>query len=308
MPTKRPSVTIQSELIQKYQSSDFDKVSQLDSRIAAIEAILGQIPNLDGLIALVPEVIALLEGDVFVEAPLLDNPVNYTAEGFPDEDTLGAILAAFALLTKINEADIAAQGAPIIAAASAVGTVYDPLAGGWDAGLVNVKLVLDSLRNLFPQTGTIVLADDATQTSAFVYANPAVANLPNDGAGPDSDTTYSLPGVTSFYDVLSNQFEFSAFNLGDILTLRLDLDIAPSVLEQEIDLLLSIGEGSVAAKTKLISRQYFKNAVSHNVTAEITFTLDDALLLANPGHVQIQSAANASVVVNTFELFMNIKN
>lgn len=309
MSTKRPSVTSLSDLIQKYQGSDFDVVKMLDARIAQLENIVNQIPNIPELVALAPQIVEFLNNDTYVSAPLLDNPVDFTAEGFPAEDTLGAIITALALLSKINEQDIANISAPLAAGQTAEGTAYDPLGGGYDPSFTDVKRVLDALKSIFNQTGSIVLADNATQTSAFNYnTSPAVANLPNDGAGASTDSIYAAPGTTSFYDVILNQLELSQFRVGDTLTFRLDLDIAPSVAEQEIDLLLSLAEGTPEASVKLIDRKYFKNATTYNVTAEITVLLNRAEILNNPGHIQIQSANNASVVVNTFEVFSNIKN
>lgn len=76
MSTKRPTVTVVSDLIQKYVGSDFDKIKEISDNLPAILADAG-----------------------------LTLAVDYLDEGFPQE-TLEALLGAMAVIIKANEAGI----------------------------------------------------------------------------------------------------------------------------------------------------------------------------------------------------------
>jgi hypothetical protein len=263
MSTKRPSIVINSDIIQKYIGSDFDAIAFLDQRIKALENSIGTVPDFSSLLESLAEVETFLNGNLYVEKPLLDNPVDFGAEGYPDEDTLGAVIAALAIdATLTKKAD----------------------------------------------RGTIVVADYATQQplGIFNYTGGSSANIPNDGLG-DSTNALSPESITSFYDFTLQQFDFSEFALGDFITLRVDLDITVNA-DQEIDLLVTLAEGTPSAKSIKMSREYFKNIGTYNVVGEASFNIANTDIQGNPGHVQIYSANGADIRVNTFEAFITSKN
>ena len=307
MSTKRPSVSTNSNIIQKYVGSDYDKIVALAQQVPAIVEILTKADELDAAIAAANAIV--LEGtDGFVEEPLLDYTVNYLPEGFT-EDTLGAYLGALALQVKSNQQAIIDFLVALSDSATAVGTIYDPLGGGYDAGLTDVKKVLDALKGIFIQSGALVLADLATQSAPFAYLTVnGVENLPNDGLGADTDVTYAPESVTGFYDVGANQLELSDFKLGDLVTLRINLNVTPSVIDQEVNFILSLSEGTPSAQTIQVSRETFSAVSAYEVAAEVTFTINSNDMISNPGHIQVQSSADASVTVNTFQVFTNTKN
>lgn len=306
----RPSVQIQSQLIEKFLGSDFDQVATVEERVAAIEAIIASIDNLEVVLEAANDITNLLTNinSLYVAAPLLDNAVDFSAEGFA-EDTLGSFLAAIALIVKVNETAVSNNVSNISSAATAVGTSYPPLGGNWDASLTNVKLVLDSLRGFFTRSGTIVHADNATQSSAYAYTTGTTDDLPNDGLGSSTDDTYAPTDIEEFYDSSSDQFELSDFKVGDVLTLRVDLDVVTTAANQVINIFLATAEGTAQEKEVVISRQVFAAAADNpNVVGEITFVIDHADILSNPGHVRFSSDADASVRVNSFTLFANVKD
>jgi hypothetical protein len=310
MSTKRPSVSTLSELIQKYQGSDWDKVEGIEPRIAAIEEIIKDIPSVLSLVELVPEIESLLENPsgTFVNAPLLDNPVDYTSEGFPAEDTLGAIIAALALLSKLNEAEIAAIDAPLIAASTAEGTVYDPLGGNFPPNFDNVDKVLDSLKKTFPQSGRVLLKDVATQGAPLSYPTPFdVLDLTNDGN--TNDFSQAVLGREIFWNFSTQEFDFNSFNIGDILTLRIDIDVLTSIANQEIKLQLNLAEGSLTEGEIEIDISRYPLIENQRIIKEITFVIDRADIINSPGHIQLESdAISTNIQINSFELFYQVKD
>lgn len=310
MSSKRSSVSVVTEIIEKYIGTDFDKVSTIEGRIAAIEAIVTEIDDLDTLILAANDITDLISNvsQLYVTNPLLDNPVDFAAEGFP-EDTLGSFLAAVALVVKLNETAHGDNLTSIGTAATAEGTSYPPLAGGWDPALVTVEDVLSSLRSTFTRTGTIVVADDATQTTPYAYVAPAtLVNISNDKAGARSSTDNAPVGVTNIYHVPNDHFLFSGFNIGDVLTIRVDLDITPTIIDQTVEVWMKSGEGDPAEKIELVTREKLGAVAQYNVVGEITIVLDSAAMLSEEAHLQFLSDANAAVITNTFTVFANVKS
>ena len=307
MSTKRPSVSVLSDVIQKYIGSDYDNIVGLAQELSAIQEILTKSDELDAAIAAANAIV--LEGTSgFVIEPLLSYPVDYAAEGFA-ENTLGSMISALALLGKISEAEIDAFQAALIPALSAIGTQYPPLNGNYAPGLTNVELVLNSLQSLFIQSGAIILADLATQTTPYNYStSPAIVNIPNDGAGVTSDASKAPNNIGSFYDVGLQQLEFSEFKVGDVITLRIDLEVTNTQVDQDIEVLLSIAESTPSARVSSVLTKRLHAINSHRVTGEITFYIHHANVLSNPGHIQFQSADDAVIVVNSFDAFINAKN
>lgn len=314
MSTKRPSVTIISEIIQKYVGSDWDQIKGLAQELDAISEIISKSEELDAAIAAANSIV--LEGtEGFVSEPLLDYTVDYTAEGFT-ENTLGSIITALALLTKDNEQGLVDFTTSLADALTSSGTVHSPLVGGYDPSWTNVEAILGGLPTIFTQSGTIVVADEATQTTPFEYSTGAPANLPNDGLRdnpldppPFTDNSLAPNNISAFYSLLNDEIDLNEFKVGDIITLRVDLEVNADSNDTDIEVLLSLAEGSPSAKvSSFIQRRLPNSATTYNVSGEITFNISHINLINNPGHIQFDGSSDADIVVNSFEAFIHAKN
>lgn len=317
MSTKRPSVSTLSELIQKYQGTDWDTIKAIDPRLDVLEELVTDLPDVIALVELVPEIESLLANPsgTFINAPLLDNPVDYTAEGFPAAATLGALLAAFAELTKDNEALLAIITDSVdlnngyYQARYATGTSYLPLGGNFPIDLDNVSKVLDSLKKTFPISGRVLLEDETTTLNPYDYQTVGTPyNLSNDGA--NQDTSQAVLGREIFWDfqLQADTFDFNSFNLGDVLTLRIDLDVATSIVNQEIDLRLRLADGSLVEFTKTIDISNYPIIQTQRIIKETTFIIDKPEIINNSGYIEFRSDATADITTNSFELFYQVKD
>lgn len=307
MSDRRPSVTIRTALIEKFTDSDFDTIYGVEARVAAIETIIDAIDNLDLAIDAANSIAELLAGigSTYVTAPLLDNAVDYSAEGFAETE-LGAFLSALALIVKLNEIAVADNLTAIAAAATPEGTSYVPAGGNFSGSLTNVKLVLDSLRSLFARSGTLVIANDAAVLNYTSVGNQV--DVPNDLAGTDTDNTYAPGGVTSVYTG-SDEFDFSELNVGDAITLKVDIDLVTTASDQVAELFFVTAEGTATEKAHPITRQSFASAGTYtNVVGEVTIHVNHADIPSNPGHITFKSGSNATVTVNEFTMFANVKD
>jgi hypothetical protein len=263
MSTKRPSIVVNSDIIQKYVGSDFDAIAFLDSRIAALENTIIDVESSPVFVEQVNEIViqqvATSGNNLYVAQPLLDYEVDFSSDGYP-ETTLGALLSAYAL---------------------------------------------DLQQTQTVDRGTLVV----TNTVGSDVTNPNVlANLTNDAAF--NDNSQAPTGITTFYNGGTNSFDFSQFNVGDLVTLRVDIDIVTGGTDQEVDLWLSLAEGTASAKSLKISRELFLGlpAAYGNITGEVTFNIANEDIRDNEGHVQLFSAAGTTTSVNTFEVFVTTKN
>jgi hypothetical protein len=109
-------------------------------------------------------------------------------------------------------------------------------------------------------------ADVATTGSPIaVSAVPAV--LTNDGLGVDTNTAY-LPiggnGITQLWNTSSNGFDFSDLNVGDMLEIRMDIDVIIASNNTAVDVNLHMGSGGTVI-VPFISQQNFKTTGTFEV-------------------------------------------
>jgi hypothetical protein len=304
MSTKRPSIIALSEIIQKYGQSDYDKIATLFESVDAINAIIAKSDALDAAIA---QAIAMtpqewIDANNFVADPLMDYVVDFSEEGFEAATTLGGLLSAFAVQMLLNDTEIDDLVAALAAVAAAAGVSYNPLTGRFAPGIITVQDALDSISQ---KDGTFIVADLATQTVPIAYAGGAAVNLTNDGGHADSNSVYKPEGITSIYDTGDDQFDFSEIILGTQITLRVDLDIETTEVDQAVELELTLAEGSPSAKVLKISRQVFASVGAYeNVVGEITFMVQNAETISGISHVRLKSADAVDITVNSFTTFI----
>jgi hypothetical protein len=220
------------------------------------------------------------------------------------------MISALAILSKLNEQGLVDFTASLTQALTAEGTEYSPLGGGWAVELTNVKLVLDSLQSLFNQSGTIIAADLATQSTPFIYSTPTLlVNLPNDNDGELTNNSQAPNNIEEFVHASGLALDFSDFKVGDVITLRVDLLMNGAANDIDVELLLSVGESTPSEKvSNFTAQRLYSSAVTYSVTGEITFNIGHANIINNPGHIQMRASGNVDVIVNTFEAFVHAKN
>lgn len=141
--------------------------------------------------------------------------------------------------------------------------------------------------------------NDATTaiTPIAVTGGAGFVKLTNDGAGAFANKAYLPASVTDVWDTINDQFDWSQLALGDMVDIRLDVEVTTTSPNQfvEIDLFLAVGAGEYAIP---FIRSSFKNSGVQSINRFNGIYMGDAGTQANPGEFRIQSDGDCTVVVN----------
>jgi hypothetical protein len=119
--------------------------------------------------------------------------------------------------------------------------------------------VNDNFDEIYTKIGFLDYADLATQTTPISLTGGAAAsNIPNDGAGAFTVLSYPPTGVTQVWDTTSQLFDWSELSLGDIIDIRLNLEVTTTSLNTAIDINLHLGSGVGAYTVPFITSTNFK--------------------------------------------------
>ena len=142
-------------------------------------------------------------------------------------------------------------------------------------------------------------ADVATTgTPINVTATPAV--LTNDGLGVDTNTTY-LPiggnGITQLWNTSSNGFDFSDLEVGDMVDIRMDIDVIIASNNTAVDVNLHMGAGGTVI-VPFISQQNFKTTGTFEVIRYMGLYIGSTNVRDNLAQLKISSDNNCTCIIN----------
>ena len=142
-------------------------------------------------------------------------------------------------------------------------------------------------------------ADVATTGSPIaVTAVPAV--LTNDGLGVDTNTAY-LPiggnGITQLWNTSSNGFDFSDLNVGDMLEIRMDIDVIIASNNTAVDVNLHMGSGGTVI-VPFISQQNFKTTGTFEVIRWMGLYIGSEDIRDTLAQLKISADNNCTCIVN----------
>lgn len=125
-------------------------------------------------------------------------------------------------------------------------------------------------------------------------------DLTNNTLGPNTQTAYGIPGVTSIWNSGTNRFNFSGFSIGDTIDLRVDLSVITTSANTAVDVALEVGVGQPGAFLIPITiGENFKTAGTYRLVDNRSFYLGSSLTKDNPARLRIKAdGTGASVVVN----------
>lgn len=161
-----------------------------------------------------------------------------------------------------------------------------------------------------PSSGLGDIPVDNCRMGFFDYNDAATSTIPinvpgsftyvdvtNDGLGLFTNKAYSPGGISDVYDATTNQFDWSELKLGDVVDIRIDLDVTTSSRNQLIEINLDLAIGGSQYSIPFISSTYkFIGVQKINVYNGVY--IGDTNTLNNPGKLVIRSDDIATVKVN----------
>lgn len=155
-----------------------------------------------------------------------------------------------------------------------------------------------TLEGLSHKIGFADYSDSATSTTPIsVTGGAGYVDLTNDGLGVYTIKTYLPDGVTDVYDSSINRFDFSELSLGDMLDIRLDIEVTTTSPSQQVDITLELGTSTFPYEIPFITNVY-KAAGVHKVNRYNGIYIGNNDTLNGGGRFRIKSDANCTVKVN----------
>ena len=122
--------------------------------------------------------------------------------------------------------------------------------------------------------------------------------LTNDEAGAFTNKLFPPLGVTDVWNAAGNAFDWSDLNLGDMVDIRIDVDIISTSVNTEVKIDLHLGTGGGAYTIPWILETNFKTTGTHKLNRYNGIYMGDTNTLNNGGQFMVSSDKTCTVVVN----------
>lgn len=126
-------------------------------------------------------------------------------------------------------------------------------------------------------------------------ATGTFVKVTNNAAGAGTRSDFAPAGVTTVYDGTVSQFDFTQLSVGDMVTVRVDMNVTTSSANQTADVNMRFAIGGTPFDLAF-SRNQFKTAGTYQVTPERTFFVGETVH-PNPAEVLFRSDATATLTV-----------
>lgn len=141
-------------------------------------------------------------------------------------------------------------------------------------------------------------SDSATSgTPIAVAASAGYVTLTNDTLGPFTNTSELPIGVSKLYEPSTNSLYFGDLSIGDIVDIRIDVDVIIATNNTQISISLFLGTGGAAYSLNFETKAY-KSAGTYKVSKSLPIYIGDANTRDNPGVLKIDTDTDCSVTVN----------
>ena len=138
--------------------------------------------------------------------------------------------------------------------------------------------------------GFLDYADLATQTTPIsVTGGAGAVSIPNDAAGSFSILSYPPDGVTEVWDATNQTFDWSELSLGDMIDIRLNLEVTTTTTNTAVSVDLHLGSGGSAYTVPFITATNFKTAGTYQLIRFNGIYMGNTDTLNNGGVFKISS-------------------
>ena len=140
--------------------------------------------------------------------------------------------------------------------------------------------------------------DTATATTPISHSGGATGTyLTNNGIGSYSNA-YNPDSKDRLWDASSNNFDFSSLKIGDTIEFRGDITLDTVSANQEIEILMSLGEGVGPYELSVLRSQYRFVSSGNKITFMFRIYMGDNATRTGTARFRFASDNSASIVVN----------
>lgn len=147
--------------------------------------------------------------------------------------------------------------------------------------------------------------NDLSTASSPISLSSTPVQLTNDGLGTFTNSTYKLPEIEDVWDVSSNAFDFTGLKKGDIIDMRLDVEITTTGANHDILMDIQLGIGGFPYQLPVFNRA-IKTASTTQGVFMFSIYIGDDNTLNNPGHIRMQSDSGTSDTVKINGWFLEV--
>ena len=144
--------------------------------------------------------------------------------------------------------------------------------------------------------GWLVYADSATAGTPIAHTGGVNTILTNDELGAQTSKVFAPNGVTDVWNATTGVFDFSELSNGDMIDIRMNVQVDTSSPNQELEIDLMLGQGGFSYLVPF-SHETYRDIGNYPVGSfEGIFLLDDNTRL-NSGQFIFSSTDDADIVV-----------
>jgi len=166
----------------------------------------------------------------------------------------------------------------------------------WDqADTTQADYIKNKPVEMFSSVGSFHYVDLATQSIPLIVSEGVEKKITNDTLDDTTNVLNAPYGVTSMWDTVLNQLDFSQTSIGDLITIIPAIEITTSVANQEFQIYIKLGIESDFPVTKQVYNGSLKVAGSIKVNPTRDFSIDTLDIKDYPGEIFVLSDANCTV-------------
>ena len=179
--------------------------------------------------------------------------------------------------------------------------LYADVATNTAAIATNAQAIIDTAALItgFTKTYWFDANDTATTATPISHTGGATTTYLTNNALGSFTNSYNPDTKDALWNPSTNKFDFTSLKIGDTIEMRADIELDTSSANQEIDILLSLAEGTAGPYELNIDRGYYKTISTGNkVTFLFRIYMGDENTRTGGGRFRLSSADNATIKVN----------
>lgn len=137
-----------------------------------------------------------------------------------------------------------------------------------------------------------------TGTPLSVTGGGAAVVLENDAAGTFTSETELPNGISSLWNEVTDNFDWSELRIGDTVDIRMDIDVITASVNTTIHIDMHLGTGGSVYTIPFVSGLDFKTIATHHITRYNGLYIGDVNTRDNGGQLKISADKTCTVTVN----------